>query len=100
MSNRQIEILWGGSDSCSMRTQKQKTWQHEITGFAENTILFGVNIFDYQWNRTEQKVEVCDPRYGQEYRFPVYTVNIKGKEHEFAAGEFSNNVWGFFLLKY
>ncbi len=82
-----------------MKTQKQKTWQHEITGFSGNTILFGVNIFDYQWNRTGQKAEVCDPRYGQKYSFPVYTVDIKGEEYEFAAGEFSNDVCGFFLLK-
>ncbi len=62
--------------------------------------MFGVNIFDYQWNRTGQKVEVCDPRYGQKYSFPVYAVDIKGEAHEFVAGEFSNDVWGFFLLKY
>lgn len=82
-----------------MEMEKQKTWQYEKAGFDGNAILFGVNIFDYQWYKTEQKAEVRDPRYGQEYRFPVYTVNIKGKDYEFAAGEFSNCVWGFFLLK-
>lgn len=82
-----------------MKMEKQKTWQCEKVGFDGNTILFGVNIFDYQWYETDQKAEVRDPLYGQEYRFPVYTVNIKGKHYEFAAGEFSNCVWGFFLLK-
>ena len=83
-----------------MKMWKQKTWQHEITGIEGNTILFGVNIFDYQWKTTGQRVKVRDPLYSQEYEFPVYTVVINGEEHEFVAGEFSNCVWGFFLLKY
>ncbi|MCD8008951.1 MAG: hypothetical protein LUF68_08505 [Clostridiales bacterium] len=71
-------------------------WRHEITGFAGNAVLFGVNIFAYDWVRTGEKVEVTDPRYGQKYRFPVYNVSINGQEHEFAAGEFSNSVFGFY----
>lgn len=38
---------------------------------------------------------VRDPLYGQEYKFPVYTVVTRGEEQEFAAGEFSNCIWGF-----
>ena len=83
-----------------MKIQKTKTWQHETTGFDGNTILFGVNIFDYEWKSTNKSVKVCDPLYGQEYKFPIYTVIINGQEREFAAGEFSNCVWGFYLLKY
>lgn len=45
-------------------------------------------------------MKVRDPLYGQEYKFPIYTVIINGQEQEFAAGEFSNCVWGFYLLKY
>ena len=63
-------------------------------------MLFGVNIFHYQWKATGQKVNVCDPLYNQEYKFPVYTVVVNAKEHEFAAGEFSNSVSGFFLPSY
>ncbi|MCD7837854.1 MAG: hypothetical protein LUG65_02960 [Clostridiales bacterium] len=71
-------------------------WRHEVTGFDGNTILFGVNIFAYDWTRTEEKIEVTDPLYGQKYRFPVYTVSINGQEYQFAAGEFSNSVFGFY----
>lgn len=80
--------------------KKVKTWQHEKTGVDGNTILFGVNIFDYEWKSTGRHVNVCDPLYKQEYRFSIYTVVIDGQEHEFAAGEFSNCVWGFYVLKY
>lgn len=83
-----------------VKTWKEKSWQHEITGIDGNTILFDVNIFDYEWKSTNKFVKVRDPLYGQEYRFPIYTVMIKEEEHKFAAGEFSNCVWGFYVLKY
>lgn len=83
-----------------MKVWKRKTWQHEITGVDGNTTLFGVNIFDYEWKHTSESVKVRDPLYGQEYKFHVYTVTIDGQEQKFAAGEFSNCVWGFYVLKF
>ena len=81
----------------SMKEYKKKTWKHKITGFDGNTILFGVNIFSYKWIRTEEEIEVVDPLYGQEYIFPVYKVFIGENEYKFAAGEFSNSVFGFYV---
>ncbi len=43
-----------------MKVWKKKSWRHEITGFEGNTELFGVNIFDYVWEATGEKVSVCD----------------------------------------
>lgn len=83
-----------------MKAWKAKTWQHEITGPDGDVMLFGVNIFEYEWKGTGRSVRVRDPLYSQEYKFPVYTVVINGQEQEFAAGEFSNCVWGFYILKY
>lgn len=83
-----------------MKILKEKTWQHETTGLDENANLFDVNIFDYKWERTHKSAKVHDPLYGQEYQFPIYTVIINNQKHEFAAGEFSNCVWGFYTLKY
>ena len=83
-----------------MKMLKSKTWQHETTGTDGNVILFGVNIFDYKWKNTHKSVKVRDPLYGQEHKFRIYTVVINGQEQAFAAGEFSNCVWGFYLLKY
>lgn len=82
-----------------MKMQKSKTWQHEVTGFDGNVTLFGVNIFDHEWKDTGQSVRVRDPLYGQEYQFHIYTVTVNGQEQEFAAGEFSMYVWGFYLFK-
>ena len=83
-----------------MKSLKCKTWQHEITGLDGNTILFGVNIFEFEWMKTGEKVVVKDPLYGQKYIFPVYKVNIQDDEYAFAAGEFSNSVFGFYIEKY
>ena len=82
-----------------MGLQNSKTWQHEITGFDGHTDLFGVNIFKYNWKDIGESVAVLDPLYGEEHVFRIYTVVVDGQEHEFAAGEFSNCVWGFYLLK-
>ena len=82
-----------------MKMWKEKTWQYEKTGIDGNTTLFGVNIFDYEWESTGKRVKVRDP-HGEEHKFDVYTVTIDGQQHEFAAGEFSACVWGFYLEKY
>ena len=83
-----------------MKMWKEKTWQHETTGVDGQVTLFGVNIFDYQWRATGRSAKVRHPLYDQAYKFPVYTVTIDGAEQEFAAGEFSSCVWGFYLYKF
>lgn len=77
-----------------------KTWKYETVGDEGNTILFGVNIFDYEWKKNNEVAKVIDPIYNNEFEFDVYTVVIQGQEQEFAAGEFSNCVWGFYVPQY
>lgn len=58
--------------------------------------LEGVDVWR-NWVITGERAEIRDPLYHwQEYNFPVYTMTDGKKTVEFAAGEFSNNVWGFF----
>ena len=80
-----------------MKMWEEKTWRYVTHGVDGNVTLFGVNIFDYEWNRTGRRVTVRDPHYGQEYKFQVYTVTIDGRTYEFAAGEFSMCIWGFYV---
>lgn len=56
--------------------------------------------FEFEWMKTGEKVVVKDPLYGQKYTFPVYKVNIQDEEYAFAAGEFSNSVFWFYIEKY
>ncbi len=79
-----------------MKMWKSKSWQLEITGVDGDTQLFGVNIFDYQWMDTKQRVQVSD----LSYEVPVYTVTINNVQHKFAAAESSNCVWNFYLYEF
>lgn len=75
----------------------KKSWKHKVTRVEGNCILFGVNIFDYEWNDTGEIVTVTDPQYRQKHNFNVYAVDIDGTTKKFAAGEFGNCIWGFYL---
>ena len=79
-----------------MKMWKSKSWQLVMTGIDGNTKLFGVNIFEYQWIDTKQRVQVSD----LSYEIPVYNVMIDNKQYEFAAGESSNCVWNFYVYKF
>ncbi len=79
-----------------MHQRNEKVWKHAATGTDGNVILFGVRIFDYKWQRTSASVQVYDSLYGQSYTFPIYTAVIHKRTYTFAAGEFSNCVWGFY----
>ena len=79
-----------------MKMWKSKSWQLETTGIDGNTQLFGVNIFDYQWVDTKQRVQVSD----LSYEVPVYTIMVDNVQYEFAAGERSNCAWNFYLYKF
>ena len=76
-----------------MRMWKGKTWQYKITGIDGNTILFGVNIFDYQWNFIKKEIV-------KNKTIDIYSVKIDDSEYIFGALEASNCVWDFYLLKY
>ena len=83
-----------------MKLFKQKMWQFETSGIEGEVTLFGVNIFAYKWQETGEYVKVTDPLYHVERSFCLYKVVINGETHGFVAGEFSNMIWGFYLLKY
>ena len=55
----------------------------------------GLNVWDFEWRKTA-RANVKDPLYGQALEFNVYEIATRTRSIRFAAGEFSNNVWGFF----
>ena len=72
-------------------------WKFAIAGFDGDCRLFGVNIFNYEWKYTGQDIEVRDPLHNEKKLMSVYSAEIKGKAVTFAAGEFSNGVFGFYV---
>lgn len=74
-------------------------WEFVKSGVDGNCELFGVNIFNYKWENTNQKIIVRDPIYNQEHKMTIYYAIIDEEEVSFAAGEFSNCVYGFYINK-
>ena len=65
---------------------------------GEKCELFGAaNIFNCKWQNTGKRAAVIDPIYGDEKIFNIYETTVEGITHIFAAGEFSNGVWGFYI---
>jgi hypothetical protein len=54
------------------------------------------NYFTGMAARYEQAA-VIDPIYGEEKRFQIWTIDGPAGPVTFAAGEFSNTIWGFYL---
>jgi hypothetical protein len=60
-------------------------------------LINGINIWDCEWQQDESQFpEVRDPIYKQAHIFSVYTVTQGERSATFAAGEFSNCIWGFY----
>jgi hypothetical protein len=59
--------------------------------------LAGVDVWEYEWAKTGERVDVSDPQYGQRLSFEVWHIAVREKTVRFAAGEFSNGVWGFYV---
>ena len=59
----------------------------------------GVKVWAHDWIAEKEvpRAEVKDPHYGQLFSFRVYRVEVGAKKIRFAAGEFSNSVFGFFV---
>ena len=64
---------------------------------CDDTEIEGIKIWKHDWKCVESEIAcVKDPHYGQSFRFAVYRVQLQEKTLEFAAGEFSNGIWGFY----
>jgi len=76
------------------------SWQHikTITD-GEYFELNGLNIWDCEWTNTKETIQIKDPIYAQAYTFAVYEITNGHASATFAAGEFSNCVWGIYLKK-
>ena len=79
------------------RVEKSSDFEYVTTAIGEECFLFGVDVFAHEWTDTRKCIRVHDPLYGQPYTMNVYEITVDGSVHRFAAGEFSNNVWGFWL---
>jgi hypothetical protein len=70
-----------------------------VTGGRELTpvTVDGLDVWQHDWTAlASDPVTVKDPLYGQDFEFSIYTITDGRRTVTFAAGEFSNGMWGFF----
>ena len=74
-----------------------KDWKYS-TAIVEGELytIHGLNIWDYEWKSIGQSINVKDPLYGQDYTMTVFEIADNGIVVTFAAGEFSNGIWGIY----
>jgi len=56
----------------------------------------GLNIWDHKWESKGEKIQVKDPVYGETHSMDVYQIEKDNLKIRFAAGEFSNCIWGIY----
>ncbi len=66
---------------------------------GERYEIHGLNIWDYDWKFTGQSINVIDPLYKKPYLFQIFEIKEGDLTVRFAAGEFSNSIYGIYLEK-
>jgi hypothetical protein len=60
-------------------------------------LIEGIDVFQHEWRAAGlPNAEVVDPLYSQPFSFSTYVISVGATRIVFAAGEFSNNEWGFY----
>lgn len=76
-----------------------RSWRFVSVGIeGQPTHVAGVNLWAADWTASCSRVTVAHPRYPSQRRtISVYEVTDSAPPIRFAAGKFSNGVWGFFV---
>lgn len=75
-------------------------WKLVSIGLQDTRVsLAGIDPWKHEWRRRAgESITVAHPSYPAErHTMFVYEISIGERTIEFAAGEFSNGVWGFFV---
>ena len=85
-------------ESSHKKLQQGDTWTYQkAIAEGDEFVVNGLNIWDFNWQDTGQRIHIKDPLYGQAYTFTVYEIRKENTTALFAAGEFSNSVWGIYI---
>ena len=74
----------------------------EFAGAVPDGVSFkigGLEVWQHEWLDTGERARVTDPQYHRGFTFEVYEIKSAGQIVTFAAGEFSNCMWGFYVRK-
>jgi hypothetical protein len=81
------------------RVNVDQGWRFVSIGFeGQPTDVAGVNPWEVKWTATGSRITVAHPQYpSQQHQMFIYEVTGSVPPIRFAAGEFSNGVWGFYV---
>ncbi|MFC5528329.1 hypothetical protein [Cohnella yongneupensis] len=71
-------------------------WKFRGSCSDDTFLIDDIDIFKHKWINTKETVKVKDPLYNQTFNFSIWNVIVDERTIEFAAGEFSNNVFGIY----
>ncbi len=93
------QIVMKLSDFFKPRENAESAWRFVGVNYDEKEFLIdGINVFAHGWRDVAGEIaQVSDPLYEQARRFSVYEITENNRTVKFAAGEFSNGVWGFYV---
>lgn len=68
-------------------------------GSSEPFTIGGLDVWQHQWQSVAgaPPASVRDPHYNQPFQMPVYQIADGARSAVFAAGEFSNGIFGFYV---
>jgi len=94
--NGQQRVTQNGTMS---RVEVDDGWRFVSIGHeGQQTDVAGVNPWEVGWTATGSRITVAHPQYpAQRHQMLIYEVTGSAPPIRFAAGEFSNGVWGFFV---
>ena len=74
-------------------------WKLLSIGSVDSSVIVdGADLWKHDWRRRGESITVAHPSYPAErHTMFVYEIDPAGRRIKFAAGEFSNGVWGFFV---
>ncbi len=75
-----------------------------LTTITEEQTFIFENVSVYIWDKfssiIDEKIQVYDPIYNQKFMFNIWLLDINNKKTKFAIGEFSNSIYGVFLIQH
>ena len=87
-------------DADARRVQVTPGWKHVSIGLAGHRVLLGgLDPWQLKWHAMEEPpITVAHPSYPRErHQMWVYELRSGREAVKFAAGEYSNGVWGFYV---
>lgn len=62
----------------------------------DDYLIHGLSFWSCLLKTTGERVSVKDPLYGQSHKMKIFEIEHEGTMTRYAAGEFSNCVWGLY----